>query len=348
MRLRIKGKIKNREHTAPIIVILTVVLIITAVVSMMLGRYMIKISDIIAVFEKHLFGLNTAFPAQSETVLINVRLPRILAAVFIGGALSAAGASYQGLFRNPMVSPDLLGASAGAGFGAVIALLFNLGLMQVQLIAFVFGIAAVAVTFTISGKVSRGDSSTLSLVLTGLVVSSLFQAFITIVKYVADPNSKLPTITYWLMGGLTTVSLDNLPLLVLPIVIGLIPMLLLRYKLNLLSFGDEEARAIGVDSKKLRMTYIIASTLATSASVASSGMIGWVGLVIPHLSRMLVGPNHKVMLPVSVLLGAVFMLLIDNVSRCLFDVEIPLSVLTALFGAPFFLSLLMKGKKGWA
>jgi iron complex transport system permease protein len=347
MYLKSGTKIGKRRRIAPVILVLAIILIIATIGSFMLGRYMIRLSDIFGVFGKEIFGLNTTFQDKSETVLINVRTPRILAAIFIGAALSAAGASYQGLFRNPMVSPDLLGASAGAGFGAVIALLFNMSQIQVQLLAFVFGVAAVAVTFIISAKVSRGDSSTLSLVLTGLVVSALFQAFITIVKYVADPNSKLPTITYWLMGGLTTVSLDNLLLLLVPIIIGMVPMLLLKYKLNLLAFGDEEARAIGVDAKKLRMLYIVAATLVTSASVASSGMIGWIGLVIPHLARMIVGPNYKVMLPVAVLLGAIFMLLIDNVSRCLFSVEIPLSVLTALFGAPFFLGLLMKGKKGW-
>lgn len=330
-----------------IVLALTVVLIGASVLSLAIGRYGLKITDVIAIISNKLFGMSWNYPDTSATVLLNVRTPRILAAVFIGGALSAAGVSYQGIFRFPLVSPDLLGASAGAGFGAVLGLLFNMSLIQVQLTAFVFGIVAVAITYIISSKVSRGDISTLSLLLTGLVVSALFQAFITLVKYVADPNSKLPTITYWLMGGLTTVSLDNLPLLAVPIVIGLIPMLFLRYKLNLLAFGDEEARSIGVDTKKLRLTYIIAATLITSASVASCGMIGWVGLVVPHLARMIVGPNYKVLLPVSVLLGAIFMLLIDNISRCLFNVEIPLSVLTALFGAPVFLSLLMKGKKGW-
>lgn len=340
-------KTQKRIPTTPIVLALTFILIAAAILSLAIGRYGLKISDVIAIISNKLFGTTWSFPAPAETVLLNVRTPRILAAIFIGAALSAAGASYQGIFRFPLVSPDLLGASAGAGFGAVVGLLFNLSPIQVQLSAFVFGIAAVAITYVISSKVSRGDNSTLSLVLTGLVVSALFQAFITIVKYVADPNSKLPTITYWLMGGLTTVNLDNLFLLLVPIAIGLVPMLLLRYKLNLLSFGDEEARAIGVDTKKLRLTYIIAATLITSASVASCGMIGWVGLVVPHLARMIVGPNYKVMLPVSVLLGAIFMLLIDNVSRCLFSVEIPLSVLTAFFGAPLFLSLLMKGKKGW-
>ncbi len=338
---------RRQQKTALVVVLLVVVLILSSIISFAIGRYALKIPEIFSIIAHKLFGTAAGYPEASETVLINVRTPRLLAAIFVGGALSAAGASYQGLFRNPMVSPDLLGASAGAGFGAALALLHDRSMLEVQLIAFVCGIVAVIITYLVGNKVSRGDNTTLSLVLTGLVVSALFQAFITIIKYVADPNDKLPLITYWLMGGLNGVMLDDLPMLIIPIVIGLVPMLLLRYKLNLLAFGDDEARAIGVDAKKLRLIFIVTATLVTSASVAASGMIGWVGLVIPHLARMLVGPNYKTLLPVSLLMGGIFMLIIDNITRCLFSVELPLSVLTALFGAPFFLSLLMKGKKGW-
>jgi iron complex transport system permease protein len=342
-----KVTIKTKKQTGLMVLILIAVLIVFAIGSLAVGRYGLKIAEIFAIVSDKLFGVPGNYPAASATVLINVRTPRLLAAICIGAALSAAGASYQGLFRNPMVSPDLLGASAGAGFGAAISLLLERSMLEVQLVSFVCGIAAVGITYAVGSRVSRGNNTTLSLVLTGLVVSALFQAFITIIKYVADPNSKLPAITYWLMGGLNSIMLEDLPILIIPILIGLVPMLLLRYKLNLLAFGDEEAKSAGVDTRKLRLTFIIASTLVTSASVAASGMIGWIGLVIPHLARMLVGPNYKTLLPVSVLLGSIFLLLIDNVSRCLFSVEIPLSVLTALFGAPFFLSLLMKGKKGW-
>ncbi|MBC3887097.1 iron chelate uptake ABC transporter family permease subunit [Acetobacterium paludosum] len=338
---------KSRNMTGFIILIMAVALLVIAIGSLAVGRYALKLDEIFAIISNRLFGVPSSYSEASATVLINVRTPRLLAAIFVGAALSVAGAAYQGLFRNPMVSPDLLGASAGAGFGAAISLLLGRSMIEVQIVSFLFGLTAVAITYAVGSKVSRGDNSTMSLVLTGIVVSSLFQAFITIIKYVADPNSKLPTITYWLMGGLNSIGLEDLPLLVIPILIGLIPMLLLRYKLNLLAFGDEEAKAIGVDTKKLRLIFVITATLVTSASVAACGMIGWVGLVIPHLARMIVGPNYKTLLPVSVLLGAIFLLLIDNVSRCLFSVEIPLSVLTALFGAPFFLSLLMKGKKGW-
>lgn len=338
---------KSRNTTGFIVLILAVLLIVIAIGSLAVGRYALKIDEIFAIISNRIFGVSSSYPEASATVLINVRTPRLLAAIFVGAALSGAGAVFQGVFRNPMVSPDLLGASAGAGFGAAITLLLGRSMVEVQIVSFLCGLLAVAITYAVGNQVSRGNNSTLSLVLTGLVVSSLFQAFITLIKYVADPNSKLPTITYWLMGGLNSIMLEDLPLLIIPILIGLIPMLLLRYKLNLLAFGDEEAKAMGVDTKKLRLTFVMAATLVTSASVAACGMVGWVGLVIPHLARMIVGPNYKTLLPVSVLLGSIFLLLIDNVSRCLFSVEIPLSVLTALFGAPFFLSLLMKGKKGW-
>ncbi len=343
-------KIKNSTNIksiAIILLLLILLLIVTAVISIAIGRYCLNIHDIIAVIASKVFGIGLEYPNVSETVLITVRLPRIIAAIVIGAALSGAGASYQGLFKNPMVSPDLLGASAGAAFGVALALLLDMNMFEVQLIAFLCGVGAVAITYIVGRAVSRGNVSTISLVLTGMVVSALFQAFLTIIKYVADPNSKLPEITYWLMGGLNKVMLDDLPMLVIPVAVGLIPIFMLRYRINLLAFGDEEARGFGINTKKLRLIFIVCATLVTSASVASSGMVGWIGLVIPHLARMIVGPNYKTLLPVTLLLGAVFLLIIDDVSRCLFAVEIPLSVLTAVCGAPFFLSLLLKGKKGW-
>ena len=337
----------SRRKLTPVVMLLFILLLVCVLFSITVGRFALNIEDIFSVVSHHLFGTEATYDPSSEIVLINVRMPRILAAIFVGAALAAAGASYQGLFRNPMVSPDLLGASAGAGFGAAFALLNEMSLFEVQLLAFLCGIGAVTLTYLISNTVSRGSNSALSLVLTGMVVSTLFQAFITIIKYTADPNEKLPAITYWLMGGLSSVMLDDLPMLLIPIVLGTVPMLLLRYQLNALAFGDEEAKAIGVNVKSVRMVFIISSTLVTSASVAATGMIGWVGLVIPHLARMIVGPNYKVLLPVSLLIGSIYMLLIDNISRCLFAVEIPLSVLTAMIGAPFFLYLLTRGKKGW-
>lgn len=341
---KISRKIKSKMSA---IALLGIILILAVLFSLTVGRYGLKIGDIGKILSHYLFGSEAAYDKASETVLLKVRAPRILSAICIGAALSAAGATYQGLFRNPMVSPDLLGATSGACFGACISLLLNADMMQVQLAAFCCGLLAVSLTYFVSTIVSRGSNSTLSLVLTGMVVSSMFSAFMTVIKYVADPNSKLAEITFWLMGGLTSIGNEDLPVLFIPVVVGLIPIILLRYQLNVLSFGEDEAKSLGINTKTVRLIFIGCSTLVTSAAVAASGMIGWVGLVIPHLARMIVGPDYKTLLPVSLLLGASYLLMIDNISRCLFAIEIPLGVLTALIGAPFFLYLLMRGKKGW-
>lgn len=333
---------------APVIVILTIILIAWVLISFTLGRYDMTVLDVLKVAANQLFGMETFSESTHITVVTQVRFPRVIAALVIGAALAAAGASYQGLFKNPMVSPDLLGASAGAGFGASFALLMGGNMYIVQLSAFICGIVAVLLTYFVSTAVSKGDSMTLTLVLTGMVVTALFQAFITMTKYVADPDDKLPSITYWLMGGLSSIRVEDLPMLLIPVVVGIVPMLLFRNQLNALSFGDEEARALGVNTKFIRGLFIFCATLVTAASVAAAGMVGWVGLVIPHLARMIVGPNHKVLLPASLLLGALYILIIDDLCRCLFAIELPLSVLTAIIGAPFFIYLLTSGKKTWA
>lgn len=227
------------------------------------------------------------------------------------------------------------------------AILYSAGSITIQLVAFICGILAVMTTYFVSRLISKGHNSVLVLVLTGMVVTSLFSAFISLAKYTADPNNKLPEITFWLLGGLASITAKNIKLILIPFIIGIIPMFLYRYKLNALSFGDEEAQALGVDTKKMRFIYIFSATLLTASSVATGGMIGWVGLVIPHLARMLVGPNYKYMLPASVMLGGAYLLLIDDLSRTLFMVEIPLSILTAIIGAPFFIYLLFKGRDSW-
>ena len=340
------GKAGGRK-ALPIITVLVVVLVAAVLVSFTLGRYDMTVLDVLKVAANQMFGMQT-FPESTHiTVVTQVRFPRVIAALVIGAALAAAGASYQGLFKNPMVSPDLLGASAGAGFGASFALLMGGNMYVVQLSAFVCGIVAVLLTYFVSTAVSKGESMTLTLVLTGMVVTALFQAFITMTKYVADPDDKLPSITYWLMGGLSSMRIEDLPMLLIPVVVGIVPMLLFRNQLNALSFGDEEARALGVNTKFIRGLFIFCATLVTAASVAAAGMVGWVGLVIPHLARMIVGPNHKVLLPASLLLGALYILIIDDLCRCLFAIELPLSVLTAIIGAPFFIYLLTRGRKTW-
>ena len=335
-------------HTKLALIVIGVIGVITILGSFTLGHYYVSVPDVLAVISNAVFGTNIETAAVNNTVIMQVRLPRIVAALFIGAALASAGASYQGLFKNPMVSPDLLGASAGAGCGACLALLANGSNLEVQLAAFLGGITAVCLTYAISAVVSRGGSMTLCLVLTGMVVAALFQAVITMSKFAADPNDRLPAITFWLMGSLATTQLTDLPKLVIPTLVGVVPMILFRYQLNALSFGDEEARSLGANTRFIRLLFIVCATLVTSSAVAMVGMVGWVGLVIPHLARMIVGPNYKVLLPTSTLLGAVYLLIIDDLCRCLLAVELPLSVLTAVIGAPFFIYLLMRGRKTWA
>lgn len=322
-----------------------VLLVALFFVSFMIGQYPIEPVGVLDIIGSRIFGYECSQDSMAQTILWKVRLPRICAALLVGAALSIAGAVYQGLFKNPMVSPDILGASSGAGFGAALAILLSLPYAFIQINAFVFGIVAVGLAYFVCQCVSRGKDAILMLVLGGMIVSTLFSSFITLIKYVADPDSKLPEITYWLMGSLSTISTDDLLFLIPPIVIGVIPVAILRWQLNAMAFGDEEAQAMGLNVKRLRGLFILAATLLTAASVAVSGMIGWVGLIIPHMARFIVGPNAKMLLPMSLLLGGGFLLLVDNVSRNLFTVEIPLGILTSIIGAPFFFYLLLKRKR---
>lgn len=327
--------------------ILALFMILVFVFSFSVGRYGIPVSQVLRVFFSKISGLKETCSCTAETIIFNVRIPRIAAAMLVGGALSVSGAAYQGLFKNPMVSPDILGASAGAGFGAAVGILMSLGMAGVQFTSFLFGMGAVAMTFIISNLIGRGNRAVLVLVLTGMVVSTMFSSFISITKYLADPNSKLPEITFYLMGGLSSTGIKDVKVIIFPILAGAVPLMLLRWKLNVLSFGEEEAKALGINTSRLRMIVIVCSTLLTAASVSICGMIGWVGLVIPHLARMLVGPNYKVLLPASLMIGSTYLLIVDDIARSAFPLEIPLGILTSLIGAPFFIYLLIRGKRGW-
>lgn len=318
--------------------------VVALLLALTVGRYGLSGAELWAAVSGDVSSPDNAI---AHTILWQVRLPRILAAMLVGGALALSGATYQGLFRNPMVSPDILGASAGAAFGAALAILWSRSFVEVQLMAFTCGLAAVAATTLISRLIGRGRDPMLLLVLTGMVVSTLFAAFISMVKFVADPYSKLPAITFWLMGGLSSVDGGDIQRLLLPLLIGAVPLLLLRWRLDVLSFGEEEAQALGLNTRRLRLTFILAATLLTAASVSVCGMVGWVGLIIPHLTRLLVGPNHSRLLPAALLVGSTFLLLVDTLARCLFALEIPLGILTAIVGAPFFLGLLLRGGRGW-
>lgn len=322
-------------------------LLILAVASVMIGRYSISLQELMAMGKGWLTGAGEEL-SGSETVLLQSRLPRIAAAMMIGCGLSVSGAGYQGIFRNPMVSPDLLGASAGAGFGAALGLLFGMSTAVVQCMAFCSGIIAVAVTGMLSRMVGgHMANNRLLLVLSGIVTSSLFQAFISIIKYVADPFDTMPSIAFWLMGGLTYVTASDLVILAVPVIAGTTVLMLLRWRINLLSFGNDEAEAMGVPVRKYQGIIILCATFMTAACVAVGGMIGWVGLIIPHFARFIAGSDYKKMLPCSAVLGAAFLLLVDDVARCAFPQELPIGILTAIIGAPVFAALLAKGRKGF-
>jgi len=284
--------------------------------------------------------------ASEQTVVFRIRLPRVIAAMLVGGGLSLAGASFQGLFRNPLVSPDILGVAAGAGFGAALGILVSGNPWVIQVSAFVFGIVAVAVTYGI-GRVYH-NSSTLILVLAGIIVGSLFSALLSLAKYVADPYDTLPAIVFWLMGSLSSVSNTDIIAVAPPILLGSLCLYLVRWRINLLSVGEEEAQALGLDTKRMTVVLIVASTIITASAVCISGIIGWVGLVVPHIGRMLVGPDFRKLIPVSAILGASFLLIVDDIARTLTAAEIPLGILTALVGARRFSTYLLTQKKvGW-
>jgi iron complex transport system permease protein len=321
------------RHRAVLIPIaLFIVLLITLVLSATVGRYAIGFDELL-------------HPSETTVNVLMLRLSRIGAAALVGAALAGAGCAYQGIFRNPMVSPDLLGASAGAGFGAALGILLSLGGAFVEVSAFAMGLLAVGVSYVLSQAISRSMRGVLVLVLSGMVIGNLFQAFTSAVKFVADPNSQLPEITFWLMGGLAAVRAEDLIWLVAAVLIGGIGLFALRWKMNVLSNGDEEALALGVEVGRVRLLVVAFATLLTSASVAVAGMVGWVGLIVPHLARFLVGADQRVLLPTSMLLGSVFLLVVDDLCRSLYTTEIPLSILTAIIGAPLFIYLIARARR---
>lgn len=309
--------------------------------SIAIGHYPISPREVVGILFSKIIPLKPYWTERMETVFIQIRLPRVLLAGLVGACLSCAGASYQGIFQNPMAAPDILGASAGAAFGASLAILNQAGGKEITISAFFFSLLTVTLVYVISQK-AKG-SPIIGLVLSGIMVSSLFSAGTSYIKLAADPNDELPAITYWLMGSLSGTKISDVSFAFFPMFLGMLPLFLLRWQINVLTMGEEEAKTMGVHTKVLRFVIIISATLATAASVSVSGMIGWVGLVIPHLSRKLVGNNYQILLPVSLLFGASFLILVDTVSRNLWTSEIPLGILTSFIGAPFFLYLITKG-----
>jgi iron complex transport system permease protein len=327
---------------ATILLILTVLLLCTMLVAAGIGAYRILPLDLLAAFFRRIGGDPTV--GAIDTVLFQIRLPRLVAAALVGAALSAAGAAYQNLFRNPLVSPDILGVSTGAGLGAVVGILLGLPVAAIQFLGFGSGLATVSIVGLLA-RTLRGGGDVLVLVLAGIVVGALAGAAISLVKVLADPYDQLPAITFWLLGSLAGAKLSDVTAILPVVIAGLAPLILLRWRIGVLSLGDEEARALGVDVGKLRALVIAAATLITASVVAISGVIGWVGLMVPHMARMLVGPRFDRLLPASVLIGASFMVAVDTLARSAARVEIPLGVLTATIGSPAFVWLLARRRR---
>ncbi len=322
------------------LVALAVILVVLAIVSFLVGRYPISPDKVVSILASGVVPIEQFWTDQEAIIFFNVRLPRVLLAMLVGCSLSAAGAAYQGTFQNPLVSPDILGASQGAAFGAAIAILLGLASFGISAMAFVFAIVTVLLVIVVA-QAARGNQ-VLTVVLAGVMISSLFSAGVSFTKLIADPSDQLPAITYWLMGSLTGAKPADVTMVLPFMAAGLATLFALRWRINILTMGDEEAATMGVNTKRLRLVIIIAATLITAASVAVTGMIGWVGLVIPHLSRMLIGSDYRKLMPASMLMGASFLLLVDDVSRLLTTAEIPIGILTAFIGAPFFLYLITK------
>ncbi|WP_313197367.1 iron ABC transporter permease [Rhizobium sp.] len=320
---------------------------VLAMASMAIGKYSVPPSAILRVLFVGLTGGEPDVDPIQQTVIWNVRLPRVIAGLLIGAALAAAGATYQGLFRNPLVSPDILGVSAGASLGAVLAIFLKMPVPVIQLMSFCGGLLAVAAVYGVGAAV-RGRDPVLTLVLAGVAIGAIVGAGISLVKILADPYDQLPAITYWLLGSLTAVTRADVGSILPAMVIGLLPLVALRWRMNVMTLGDEEAQTLGVDTRLTRLALIFGATLITAASVSIAGIVGWVGLVIPHVARLLVGPDFRRLLPAALLLGGGYMLIVDTLARSVALTEIPLGILTAVVGAPFFLWLLASGKRGWS
>lgn len=308
------------------------------------GQFPVRPAALLHAIGWQLFGIGEPSAPAVQAALWHIRLPRVLAAMLIGAVLSAAGAAYQAMFRNPLVSPDILGVSAGAGLGASLGLFLGLPMLLVQGIAFAGGLGAVGLVCLVAALVRRHDP-VLVLVLAGVAVSALLGAGISLLKLLADPYTQLPSITFWLLGGLNAVVIDDLKVTAPLLLIGLVPLVLLRWRVNLLGLGDEEASALGVAVTPLRWTLIAAATLCTAAAVSLAGIIGWVGLVVPHIARLLVGADFRRLLPASLLLGASFLLAADTLARTLAPIELPLGILTAFVGVPCFLLVLARSER---
>ena len=322
--------------------IMTIALSALFLVLICVGRYPISPFRAFEIIGRSFVGKIDGMDVYESSVILSIRLPRILMGILVGAGLSVSGAIYQAVFGNPLVSPDILGVSSGAGFGAALAILLSCGMAATQVIALGCGLLAVVVVLNLSRIKRRSEL----LVLSGVIVKSMFDALVSFIKYIADPEDKLPTITMWLMGSLANVSYRDVLLCAAIEIPCLAVAMILRWKMNLLSLDHEEARSLGINVKKLRLSVILIATLMTAVTVSVCGIIGWIGLVIPHIARLLIGNDHRTLIPASALMGSIYLLLIDTAARAATSGEVPLSILTAMVGAPFFAVILRKTSGG--
>jgi len=334
-------------NDAKYLIIATIILIVFSTLSLLWGQFDISISTFFDYLNHKIFSS----PATQdftliESIVLDIRLPRVLLAILIGAALATSGAVFQAMFVNPLVSPGILGVLAGASFGAACGMLISEHWFIVQILAFVFGFIAVGFAVFIGAMVTN-SRSTVMLVLGGVISASLFTSLLSIIKYVADPYSTLPAIVYWLMGSLAMAQLNETLIVAIPITMSIVGMIFMSKYFDLMSLGDEEAKALGVNVKLIRILAIILATLASSLSVVMAGIIGWVGLIIPHIIRMAVGPSHRLLIPLSAVIGAIFLLCADAISRLALSVEIPIGILTSLIGIPIFIIVLRNARAAW-
>ncbi|QKF78172.1 FecCD family ABC transporter permease [Arcobacter defluvii] len=328
------------------IIVLFIILIILSVFSLTLGQYDLSIKQIVQFLLYKLGFENIPNSQLIQNIIVEIRFPRIVGAILIGASLAISGVAFQSMFRNPLVSPGILGVLSGASFGAALGMIFFKDFLFIQASSFIFGILAVFIALFIS--MFNKQNQIILLILGGVVSSAFFSSLLSITKYMADPYDQLPAIVYWLMGSLALIDKHTIYIVTIPILLGIFLMIFLSKYLNILSLGDEEARSLGINVKLIRFVIILIATFISAFTVVLAGMIGWVGLVIPHIARLLFGSNNMIIVPISALLGGIYLLIIDNISRTLFSVEIPIGILTSLIGIPFFAYALKNVKKGWA
>ena len=336
-------KKKSKMNAVTLGILLAILLLFAAVFTVCVGKYDIKPKEVLEILWCRLWGLESRYPQMTVNVVMGLRIPRILASILVGASLALSGATYQGIFCNPLISPDFLGVSSGACVGAALAILLSLQAGFIQLFAFLGGIIAVALALTL--PMLFRNNSNIMLVLAGIIVGSAMSSILGFIKYVADPDTQLAAITYWTMGSFSYISLEDLmhtlPFIIIPVLV----LHLMSWRIDVLSMGEQEAQSLGINVRLVRGIVILCSTLLTASSVCIAGTISWVGLVIPHLGRTLVGPNNTKLLPVTTLLGGLFMLIVDTLTRTLGAAEMPISILTGIVGAPFYAWLLWKQRR---